>query len=398
MKTEEKEKMHVYGVKDDKARRVLNTSSKTANITAEQIEQGVTLEELCNINVPVYRYQTQVTIHGNMPDFNPLSRPAGYKSIFKNENGSLGVRYIAVDAAKKETIRRAINLSGSAWRFAQSSTDTQLWKSAKTKEDVIKTANSIPRDKFIGCSYIAKDPYRGCFYCIMDISAIPVNTLWPLISWVTTGKVNTQAELDTLKAAYDDKRAAGKVQYEKERAEKDAEKERQKAVIIAQWEKDNYTYYKGDKFDGLYLIRPITHSEKAFVHTLYRKHGKKFKSSRVESDSREKLPVDLFVKWRFPGKYYGENTSGFILPAEKVEKGAVDPVTRYVKTDPEAATSGVTIIEYSDKAVAVIGDTRPIKDTLRSLGGRFNPRLTCGPGWIFPATRRDNVRAALAIA
>ena len=38
------------------------------------------------------------------------------------------------------------------------------------------------------------------------------------------------------------------------------------------------------------------------------------------------------------------------------------------------------VIDYSEKAIAVVGDTREIKDKLKALGGRFNPRLSCGAG------------------
>lgn len=52
------------------------------------------------------------------------------------------------------------------------------------------------------------------------------------------------------------------------------------------------------------------------------------------------------------------------------------------------------IINYSEKAIAVVGDdTKQVKDQLKALGGRFNPRLSCGAGWIFPATRRAQVEA-----
>jgi len=34
------------------------------------------------------------------------------------------------------------------------------------------------------------------------------------------------------------------------------------------------------------------------------------------------------------------------------------------------------IVDYSDKAIAVFGDTKPIKTELSALGGRFNSRLT----------------------
>lgn len=41
------------------------------------------------------------------------------------------------------------------------------------------------------------------------------------------------------------------------------------------------------------------------------------------------------------------------------------------------------IIDYSEKSVAVIGDTKEIKESLKEIGGVFNPRLRCGSGWIF---------------
>lgn len=57
--------------------------------------------------------------------------------------------------------------------------------------------------------------------------------------------------------------------------------------------------------------------------------------------------------------------------------------------------NGCQIILYSEKAIAVIGETKPIKDRLKALGGKFNPRLKCGAGWIFPRTKLDTVTAAL---
>ena len=51
------------------------------------------------------------------------------------------------------------------------------------------------------------------------------------------------------------------------------------------------------------------------------------------------------------------------------------------------------IIDYSEKAIAVIGDTKEVKGQLKSLGGRFNPRLSCGAGWVFPKGKRAQVAA-----
>lgn len=56
----------------------------------------------------------------------------------------------------------------------------------------------------------------------------------------------------------------------------------------------------------------------------------------------------------------------------------------------------IQVIEYSEKAIAVIGNTKPIKDTLKALGGRFNFRLSCGAGWIFPKSKMEELKQALS--
>lgn len=58
---------------------------------------------------------------------------------------------------------------------------------------------------------------------------------------------------------------------------------------------------------------------------------------------------------------------------------------------------GLQIIDYSEKAIAIVGDTRAIKDTLKTLGGRFNAHLTCGAGWIFSKSKETTLRNALSI-
>jgi hypothetical protein len=51
----------------------------------------------------------------------------------------------------------------------------------------------------------------------------------------------------------------------------------------------------------------------------------------------------------------------------------------------------IEIVDYSEKAIAVIGDTKPIKDQLKELGGRFNFRLSCGAGWIFQKSKQTEI-------
>lgn len=56
----------------------------------------------------------------------------------------------------------------------------------------------------------------------------------------------------------------------------------------------------------------------------------------------------------------------------------------------------LTIKDYSDKAIAIYGNTKEIKDRLKELGGRFNPHLRDGAGWVFPKTKAENVRQFIA--
>jgi hypothetical protein len=55
------------------------------------------------------------------------------------------------------------------------------------------------------------------------------------------------------------------------------------------------------------------------------------------------------------------------------------------------------LVDYSEKAFAVVGDTKQIKDTLQSLGGRYNPHLKCGKGWIFSKKRLSSVENFLRL-
>ena len=46
---------------------------------------------------------------------------------------------------------------------------------------------------------------------------------------------------------------------------------------------------------------------------------------------------------------------------------------------------------YSNNSIAVFGDTKPWKETLKSLGGRWNANLTGRGGWIFPRIKEQEL-------
>jgi len=57
--------------------------------------------------------------------------------------------------------------------------------------------------------------------------------------------------------------------------------------------------------------------------------------------------------------------------------------------------NNVQIIDYSEKSFVVIGETKPLKEDLKYLGGCFNFRLTYGAGWIFPMSKKEKVLSFL---
>ena len=80
---------------------------------------------------------------------------------------------------------------------------------------------------------------------------------------------------------------------------------------------------------------------------------------------------------------------------ESISREEFDDIKQALQEE-SAGAPAYSIIDYSDKAIAVTGDTRKIASELRALGGRFNSRLSCGPGWIFSARKRAEIETLLA--
>ncbi len=179
-------------ISDDKARRVLNTApDKPAGITINELERGVTIEQLENLKVPVYSYATQITIHGTFRDIPDDLRVCGCKSIIRNQNKSLGVRYVAVDGAKKELIEDVARYNETGkWHVNLNSQGCEVYKifhtpdNAKDKQDTIDCYNSTPDTLYIGSKRAVSLMYGG-YAVIMEIGAIYDKNLWAFINAVT---------------------------------------------------------------------------------------------------------------------------------------------------------------------------------------------------------------------
>lgn len=90
-----------------------------------------------------------------------------------------------------------------------------------------------------------------------------------------------------------------------------------------------------------------------------------------------------------------------IEPEAKKSNVKVEKVEE-AKEVKSATVEGIEVVDYSEKAIAVFGDTKAIKEQLKELGGRFNPSLNYNgekrAGWIFSKKQTDKVRELLAPA
>ena len=85
--------------------------------------------------------------------------------------------------------------------------------------------------------------------------------------------------------------------------------------------------------------------------------------------------------------YTAGDEANFCLKAPQREAGAQQP-------------SNLEIVEYSEKAIAVFGDTKPIKNALKGLNGLFRANLTYNgerrAEWIYSRKQEQKVHETLA--
>jgi hypothetical protein len=61
--------------------------------------------------------------------------------------------------------------------------------------------------------------------------------------------------------------------------------------------------------------------------------------------------------------------------------------------------TGITLVKYTERSFVVRGDTHPYKNDLKSLGGKWNSRLTDPEtseqfgAWVYPNTKTEDVQS-----
>lgn len=118
-----------------------------------------------------------------------------------------------------------------------------------------------------------------------------------------------------------------------------------------------------------------------------------------DSDGMQDYFDTNFYCWIYVGDY--ERPYELTEPKTPVIPVEAVPVSEVVEiAEPLQAVESLEVVDYSEKAIALFGNTKEIKDQLKALGGRFNPSLRYNggkrAGWIFSKKQADKVRALLA--
>ena len=205
--------------RDELARRVLNVSPDTiATIDAAQLASGVTLEDLAKVNVPVFRYDTQVTVHGRIPDL-----PDDSNLYTVNGNGSVGIRYGAIDKSKKDLLQRCAKVATTGWHVHRNSTEFMAYheflvtdeaQRAAQKTACLEVLKNIPRELFFGSAGAFSLAYGMGYAATANIGGVPEEHVWTLAKFFFG-----MADLATLQTLEAEKKAKRDAEMERWRKE-----------------------------------------------------------------------------------------------------------------------------------------------------------------------------------
>jgi hypothetical protein len=122
----------------------LNRSSKTVPQSfIDSVESGEVLstdiKEIAK-QFPIFTYKSCITIHGAIPEIN-RTRIGHYKNLIQNANGSMEIRWSAIDHSAKKQIKSFLNFADQ-WYTQENSTNGIYFEKTQKTEDKEK-ANEI---------------------------------------------------------------------------------------------------------------------------------------------------------------------------------------------------------------------------------------------------------------
>ena len=164
-------------------------------------------------------------------------------------------------------------------------------------------------------------------------------------------------------------------------------------IIEGEFYRVSYTYsfismnlVKKDE-RGLYVLgkRILNANHRSPLYAALDEHEylNQIKSIRFDQDTEEyHVQVD--------GRWYG--SSGYFADFNKQGKED-DSKNNAEESHTAKPANDLRIVDFGERSIAVVGDTKPHKDALRAMGGYFMIRTQWGPAWTFPNKKRERIQA-----
>lgn len=237
------------------------------NSILEKIEKGITsetLETIINQGIKVFKYRTQITIHGLFDELTN-NRIYGYANIFQNKNKSIGIKYNAIDEEKRIRIKNSLKYAG--FKYTRNSTECyfsivkQIDQTNYTEilNNLLEIKSKIDTSLFTGHVNIYKASGFGIFYLILEltINIISESNIDKFIN-----NIITKDQIDIFVAKQEAERKAAHVEY----ANSLKLQEIKRAEIIANRQSEldqlnKYELIEKTNLPGLYIKKTFNYKD-----------------------------------------------------------------------------------------------------------------------------------------
>jgi predicted GIY-YIG superfamily endonuclease len=179
----------------DKKNILLRSTAVLTEDEVRKIDSGeLTLEDLESLvarKAKIFRYRTQITLHAGFPR-EVANSVNGYAYLVNNKNGSVGIRYGAIDEVKRRHLMRYLVHEGFHYNKNSTAHEFVLTQRFSDKEEAVeyiislKTRYDYPalRRLINGSINISGGAYCGMYYVFLtvNINAIRKENIQPFLS------------------------------------------------------------------------------------------------------------------------------------------------------------------------------------------------------------------------
>lgn len=387
------EKFFDYESKFD-SKHILNTCKRIVpQEYLDKIENGCSLEnleEMMSKRFDIFKYKTQITIHGIFPELS-TRRVGGYVNLTQNQNKSVGVRYNAIDFEKKERLFSMLKTLG-LYHVEHNSTNYGIYDMKRVHdkseyEIVVKEfderAKKIDRSLFIGnvSCYLAAGMW-GDIYIVLSVNIRcfyekNFTALFENLSGMNFA--DGEKKVAEIIAEENRRREESRRKYEMEAAKRREEKANAKEKFLAEnplpegFEKcESFDPNDGDIY--VFVQEPYFGNELKYLYFVLSKYGNNFKSKPCDANGTPTGKRGTVIK----GK----------IRCDFVKRASIPEVSFL------SSPKSMTISVYSSTQIILTGETYPHRARIKELGGHWNKFKK---GWTFDKSAESRVRSTFAL-